>query len=236
MKRIILILLVTLLMTGCTVTRIDNYNYEEVLNKVLSMNIKTYNLVGNGYKYYAPYGVKRISSLDYNDILEKDNNKYYLFVDVVGYFYKNGEEYKENSKSFYSNKLKINNKEGYVQIDEKDNGYYIKMYYNYAKIEVQVKKDNLNDALINCCYILNSIKYNDSLLKKEYESGNMESKEETYKLFDNKEKDGDFSKYFEQYDKYEENKDKEDLSDDSIIEHDTTNEYKKSTKSKDGAN
>ena len=38
--------------------------------------------------------------------------------------------------------------------------YYIKFYYNYSKIEAIVKKENLNDTILNASYILSTIKYN----------------------------------------------------------------------------
>ena len=44
-----------------------------------------------------------------------------------------------------------------------------------------------------------------------YESGDLNSKEEAYKLFDNKEKEGNFIEYIKEYDKY-------DAKDDEITE------------------
>ena len=52
-------------------------------------------------------------------------------------------------------------------------------------------------------YILSSMKFNDLLLKKMYEAGDLKSKEEAYKLFDNKEKEGNFLEYIKEYDKYD---------------------------------
>ena len=43
MKKYLLLLLSILLLTGCTITRMDTKNYEEVINKVLSLDIKLYN-------------------------------------------------------------------------------------------------------------------------------------------------------------------------------------------------
>ena len=77
------------------------------------------------------------------------------------------------------------------------------MVYNYAKIETYVDKKDLNTAIEDISYILSSVKFNDSLLKKLQESGNFGSKEEVYKLFNNKERDGNFLEYIKEYDKYE---------------------------------
>ena len=77
------------------------------------------------------------------------------------------------------------------------------MVYNYAKIEAYVDKDNLKKSVEDMSYILSSVKFNDTLLKKMHEQGTFGSKEEAYKLFDNKEKEGNFLEYVKEYDKYD---------------------------------
>lgn len=203
MKKFFLILLTLVILSGCSITRIDNYNYEEKMDKILSLNIKNYNKIGKGYKYYAPYGVKTIYSNDYNDVLERNGNKYYLYVDVVSYYYKSKLDYKEDNKILLSKKINVNNKNGYIKIKESNKKLYVQMVYNYAKIESYVDKSSLDDAITDISYILSSLDYNDSLLKKMYESGNLDSKEEVYKLFNNKEKKGNFLEYIKEYDKYD---------------------------------
>lgn len=204
MKKFFLLLFVLVILSGCSITRIDNYNYEEKMDKILSLNIKNYNNIGKGYKYYAPYGVKTIYSNDYNDVLERNGNKYYLYVDVVSYYYKSKLDYKEDKTILLSKEINNNNKKGYIKITKSNEKLYVQMMYNYAKIESYIDKSSLDDAIIDISYILSSLNYNDSLLKKMYESGNLDSKEEVYKLFDNKEKKGNFLEYIKEYDKYEE--------------------------------
>ncbi len=203
MKKFFLLLLTLVILSGCSITRIDNYNYEEKMDKILSLNIKNYNKIGKGYKYYAPYGVKTIYSNDYNDVLERNGNKYYLYVDVVSYYYKSKLDYKEDNKILLSKKINVNNKNGYIKIKESNKKLYVQMVYNYAKIESYVDKSSLDDAITDISYILSSLDYNDSLLKRMYESGNLDSKEEVYKLFNNKEKKGNFLEYIKEYDKYD---------------------------------
>ena len=225
MKKFFLLLFVLVILSGCSITRIDNYNYEEKMDKILSLNIKNYNRIGKGYKYYAPYGIKTICSNDYNDILERNGNKYYLYVDVVSYYYKSKLDYKEDKKILLSKKINNNNKKGYIKIKESNKKLYVQMVYNYAKIESYVDKSSLDDAIIDISYILSSLDYNDSLLKKMYESGNLDSKEEVYKLFNNKEKKGNFLEYIKEYDKYDE-KDSTEVKEEEIKleEKKTTNE------------
>ena len=203
MKKSLLLLLVTLLLTGCTITRMDNKSYEQVMDKVLSLNIKLYNKVGKGYKYYAPRGVIRTDSNTYNDVLKRNDMTYYLYVDVVSYYYKTKIDYKKNEKAYFSKTLSNEKKEGYVEINKKYGKLYVQMFYNYAKIETYVDESNLNVAIEDMSYILSSVKFNDSLLKKMYDSGRFDSKEEVFKLFDNKEKEGNFLEYIKEYDKYD---------------------------------
>lgn len=203
MKKCLLLLLTILLVTGCTVTRMDEKRHEEVIDKILSLNIKLYNKVGKGYKYYAPRGVVRVNTNAYNDILKRENITYYLYVDVVSYYYKTNLDYKINDNAYYSSTLKYGKKTGYVEIISKNDKLYVQMVYNYAKIEAYVDESELNSAVEDMSYILSSVKFNDSLLKKMQEQGAFGSKEEVYKLFDNKGKEGNFLEYIEEFDKYD---------------------------------
>jgi len=203
MKKCFLMILMLFILSGCSVTNFNNYSHEQIIDKVLSLDIDTYNKIGNGYKYYAPYGVVKIYSKQYNDILMKGKNTYYLYVDVVSYYYKNDYKFKENSKIYLSKDISTKNKKGYVNITKDNNKLYVEMMYNYAKIETYVEESELNNALLDISYILSSINFNDSLLKKLYEAGSLDSKAETYNLFENKDKKGNFLKWVEEYDKYE---------------------------------
>lgn len=223
MRKGLLILLTLVILSGCSISRLDNYNNDEIINKVLSFNIKMLNKVGNGYKYYTPKGVVRIDSNSYNETLKRKNTLYYLYVDVVSYYYKNKIEYKENKKAYYSYVINDKNNKGYVEVNEKNNKLYVKMTYNYAKIETYTDKQNLKQTLSDISYVLSSIKFNDSLLKKMYESGDLSSKEEVYKLFENKGKEGNFLEYIKEYDKYDgDQKDSQTKEEELKIEDKTT--------------
>lgn len=220
MKKCLVLILVCTILQGCTILRVDNYDYEQMMDKILSLNIKNYNTIGSGYKYYIPMGMKKESSLEYNDILRKGDTLYYLYVDVVGYYYKKELEINKAENTYFYKELNNNGKNGFIQIIKKDNKLYVQMVYNYAKIETYVEESKIKDALCDISYILSSIDFNDSLLKKMYESGNLDSKEEVYKLFKNKEKEGNFLEYIKEYDKYEEEEKTEE--NEIIIENKTT--------------
>jgi ATP-dependent exoDNAse (exonuclease V) beta subunit len=75
MKKVILVLLLIILTTGCSVVRIDTSNIDNIVNVILTKDNKLYNQVGQGYKYYLPGGVTYIDSDDLNGtIIEKSTN------------------------------------------------------------------------------------------------------------------------------------------------------------------
>lgn len=222
MRKGFLILLTLIILSGCNIARVDNYDYDKLINKILSFDIKMLNKVGNGYKYYTPKGVVRVDSNSYNDTLKRNNTLYYLYVDVVSYYYKNEVNYKKNKKTYYSYVIKDKNNRGYVEVIEKNNKLYVKMTYNYAKIETYTDKQNLKQALSDISYVLSSVKFNDSLLKKMYELGDLSSKEEVYKLFNNKGKEGNFLEYIKEYDKYDGDDKSNQVKEEEIKVEDTT--------------
>lgn len=208
MKKWLLLLFTIIILSGCSVQRVDKYHFSDIVEKIISLNINYHNVVSSGYEYYIPKGVVKTSSKSYNDILKRGDNVYYLYVDVVSYFYKSDMDFVVNKNLYYSSEIKNGNKQGYLEIEEKEDKLFIQMFYNYAKIETYVDKNDLNETISDLSYILSSIEFNDSLLKKEYASGDLSSKDEVYTLFKDKEKEGNFLEYIKEYDKYDESKNK----------------------------
>lgn len=224
MKKSLLIFLIVIILSGCTITRVDNYDYDKLIKKITSLDIKMLNKIGNGYKYYTPKGVVRTDANTYNDVLKRGNITYYLYVDVVSYYYESNIDYAPVKNAYYSLSFGDEKKQGYVLVTNNNNDkLYVKMTYNYAKIETYVDKKDLKQALTDISYILTSVEFNDSLLNKMYESGNLSSKEEVYKLFENKGKEGNFLEYIKQYDKYDgDSNDNKVIEDEIKIEETTT--------------
>lgn len=168
MKKIILLLVALLFISGCSIVRIETNNIDNVLNIILTKNNKLYNQIGQGYKYYLPGGVTYIDSDGLNDVLYCDGVYYYLFIDTISYYYKTDINYKENSDAYYSRKLTKKDGfkySGFLEINEKDDMYYIEFVYNHAKIETVVDKDHLNRTVLNASYILSTIKYNHNIVE-----------------------------------------------------------------------
>ncbi len=182
MRRAILILLVFLL-SGCTIVRIDTSNIDTIIDVVLSKDNNLYNRVGKGYKYFCPGGVAYITTNEYNEKLYSDGNYYYLYVDIISYYYKKEFTYEENKDIYYSRKIEMNNKNGYLEIRKKNDKYLIEFYYNYATIEALVKEDDINSVILNASYILSTIKYNGNVIKVVINEDYFENKEKTYDEF-----------------------------------------------------
>ena len=175
MKKNILILLLVVILTGCSVVRIDTSEIDTIVNVVLTKENKLYNQVGQGYKYYLPGGVTYIDSDELNDILYCNGSYYYLYIDAINYYYKNKIDYKEKNDIYYSRKFNVDdgfNFDGYLDIQKMDDLYHVEFVYNYAKIETIVEEKDLNDTILNSSYILSTIKYNynivELMLNEEY--------------------------------------------------------------------
>ncbi len=211
-----LLLIMILLVSGCTIVRINTTSTDNIIDVVLSKENTLYNQIGKGYKYYIPRGVTYINTTEYNDTLYSNGNYYYLYIDVVSYYHKKDiEEVKNNDSYYYYRKIENGDKKGYVLITEVDNKYLIKFVYNYSRIEVLVKKDEINDAILNSSYILSTIKYNDNVIKIMLDDDYFKNKEEKYTLF---ESDPENEKFFPIYDDEEETDETEQQVDDESDE------------------
>ena len=106
-----------------------------------------------------------------------------MFVDAISYYHKIDNTYKVNSDSHYSKIINYNNKDGYIQIDEVKNKYFIQYVYNYVKIEAYVDKNELTSCVNNMSYILRSVKFNKAILESLIGENVLDYKEENFSLF-----------------------------------------------------
>lgn len=200
MKKCILVITL-LLLCGCT--NINNASVQDITKEVLGSKINSYNEYRTGYKYYLPQGLNVNSSKKYNEILNDDKYKYYLYVDLVSYLKKTELSYKVNENAYLSMTL---DDKGYLEINEKNDKYLIEIMYNYAKIEVMVDKDMINETIANSLIILSSIKYNDDIINNLMGKNILNYREETFTIFDKEKNDSDFLEVIQEYDKYNEPK------------------------------
>lgn len=193
MKKLLLLSFL-LLFCGCSAVRIDTSSINNILDIILSKDNNLYNQVGKGYKYYIPRGVSYMDTNEYNDVLYSNGEYYYLYIDIVSYYHNISNEYEENPDAYYSKKIEINDKAGYLEINKQSNGrYFIEFMYNYSKMEVETDFENINDVVLNMTYILSTIKYNDDIIKIMLDDDFLVS-EEKYDIFTSKKDNNEFLK------------------------------------------
>ena len=213
-KLVVLLSIVTIITTGCTVTKLDDKEFSNNVNLLMSEKHKNYNVYYEGYKYYMPKGISFIDKEDYNAILQdKNSNRYYLYVDAIGYYNKIENDYEINEDSYYSEKIEFNGKDGYIQIDEDKGKYFIQFVYNYAKMEAYVSKDDLVDTITNMCCILRSVKFNNKILESIIGENALDYKEEEYTLF---KADSSKESFLDVVEREETDRYKKDLEDEKI--------------------
>ncbi len=177
------VLLFALLLTACSVVRIDTSSLNNIVDVVLSKHNTLYNADGQGYKYYIPCGVTHIDTDDLMQTLYYKGEYYYLYVDIVSYYYKTNIKFKKSDDAYFYKKIKNKNQEGYVEVTKKDNLYYVNFYYNYARIESMVTKENLNNTILNASYILSTIQYDRHIIKTMLDDDYLKNKAGKYDLF-----------------------------------------------------
>ena len=193
-KLIVLLSVILLLVTGCSITTLSNVDIGSNMKTILSEKTKLYNVYFEGYKYYVPKGLNFLDKDEYNaKFVDKFGNRYFLYVDAISYYHKVENTYEENNTSHYSRKLDYNKKIGYIQIDKKKNNYYlINFMFNYAKMEAYVPEDELIEVVDNMCFVLRSIDFNDSVLESLVGENVLDYQEESFNLFDTDSSDDNF--------------------------------------------
>lgn len=192
MKKLAILLLV-LLLSGCTVVRIDTSDLNNIVDVVLSKDNTLFNQVGKGYKYYIPVGVSYIDTEDFNDILYSNGNYYYLYIDTISYYYNVEKEYVLNNNAYYSRSININGKYGYLEINKQDDLYFVEFMYNFSKIEALVKEEALEEVILNASYILSTVKFNNNVITMMLDDEFLVL-EEKYNIFTSKQETNDFLK------------------------------------------
>lgn len=189
MYKKIIIVLCLFLFTGCTRTYyMNSLSYEEILNNATIEENNLHNTNNKGFKYYLPTGFSVTNDNEFNQTLTSHNNIYYLNIDIVSYYYKKGSEEIKEIDDYYFYKFNKNNKDGYLRIRKNNDKFFVELCYNYAIIEVEVEENEIKYAVSRGITILNSIKYNDTIIEKKLNDKDLESKETAYKIPEPKEK------------------------------------------------
>ena len=187
MKKLVSLLIVIslgLLLAGCTAVRIDTKDIDNIVDVVLSKENTLYNQIGKGYKYYIPRGVTYIDTIEFNDKLYSNGDYYYLYIDVISYYYNKEVKHKKNNNAYYYKEINQKEKKGYIEITKVNNKYLIEFMYNYARIETLVEKEKINSVILNSSYILSTVKFNNKVIKIMLNEDYFKNKEEKFELFD----------------------------------------------------
>lgn len=182
MKKILVLLLVVIILTGCT--PVKEMQVKEVVNTALNSKYKLYNRVHQGYKFYLPRGLKTVIQDESNVIIKSKYYDYYLYVDLVSYYNKIDLNYTKKDDIYYSELIEDGKKQGIINITKKDNEYIVEISYYYADIAVKVKEKDINESILNCIAIISSIDYHDEVIKSLLEDDILSSTEEKIDVFD----------------------------------------------------
>ncbi len=184
MKKVLLLLILTFLLTGCR--NISKSSYEEILDFGLyEQKITFKNKTSQGFSYYLPKGLIVLEDLNNNVTLKSEKYNLYLYIDLISYYNKVKDSYQENSISYYSKKITKDDKFGYLEINLQENDkYLIEIMYNYAKIEVIVNNKDIKEMLSYAISLLSSISYNDKIIENMIGEDILNYNENEYNIFE----------------------------------------------------
>lgn len=200
MKKLFCFIFMILLLSGCSIVSINKQSLSEIVDTVITgeNNLKSVSL--RGYSYYLPKGVHLSKNDAGNSILYYNHSKMYLYVDLISYYNKVDSNYKVNSGSYYSQAINKNGSKGYLEITKISDRYFIEFMYHYSKIEAYVEKENLNKTITVMAYILNSIKFNDSVIGSLVGEYSLDYSEEQFNIFVPNGEVNDYLDYIDKYD------------------------------------
>lgn len=197
-KKITFLMVIMLLLTGCN--KITN-NLDTVVDGVFTLDKVDVNTVSTNYELFIPSGVTQVNDREYNQKFKIKNRYIYLYVDTISYFYKNSLNYKQSDNyNYYFKNIDYNGKKGYIGINKlEDDSFFVEIIYNYSKIEFYSNQEDLPVMLANSLIIIKSIKYNDSLIKMQLDSGNNDGRELKYQLDSPKDTESTFSNFLQEF-------------------------------------
>lgn len=199
MKKIIILTFILLSCTGCIKVN-DVNSYDVIVDNIINERSNVVNTISLGYNYYLPIGVSKVYDKDYNQKFKVEDTYMYLYVDAVSYYYNNTLNFSLNDdNSYYYKKIINKEKNGYIKITEEEENYFLSIVYDYAKVESYVSKSKLNSILAYSMIILDSIEYNDNLIKKILDDEYFSSIDEEYKIEKPENTESKFSEYLSEY-------------------------------------
>lgn len=184
MRKKLIILILPFILSGCMMIQDSDRNYDTLISNIISSNSTLTNTQMLGYKYYLPVGVRQVKKDDFNEELSIKGTRAYLYVDLISYYYQKQDNYEIPLEgNYYSQKFEYQDKKGSISLNKEANDeIYLEIIYNYAKIELYTKEDNLTDMVLKSMVILSSMEYNDIAIENLMNSSYFASKEEIYNI------------------------------------------------------
>ena len=201
MKKIILLTILLISLTGCV--NINNTSIENLVSTIKRSKLSLTNEYRNGFTYYLPVNMNVLSSDKANEVLTDGNYNYYLYADMISFYNKTSFDYKENKTSYKSLNLKDDKASGYLEINQKNDKYLIEIMYNYAKIEVMVDKDKINEAISNSLIVISSIKFNKDIIENMLGKNVLSFSEEEFNIFETNSSTSNFLEIEKEFGTYE---------------------------------
>ena len=201
MKKIILLTILLISLTGCV--NINSTSIENLISTIKRSKLSLTNEYRNGFTYYLPVNMNVLSSDKANEVLTDGNYNYYLYADMISFYNKTSFDYKENKTSYKSLNLKDDKASGYLEINQKNDKYLIEIMYNYAKIEVMVDKDKINEAISNSLIVISSIKFNKDIIENMLGKNVLSFSEEEFNIFETNSSTSNFLEIEKEFDTYE---------------------------------
>lgn len=200
MKKIIILMTLVFLCSGCVkINDIDNYDI--LVDEIINDSDNIVNTTSLGYKYYLPIDVSRLYDRDFNQKFKIDDIYVYMYVDVTSYYNKSSLSFFDEgeSNSYYYKKIDNEGKTGYINIIRNKDDYFLKIIYNYAKIEANVFEKDLNKVISYSLIILDSIEYNNVLISNIIENESFSSADKEYEIKKPENTESKFSEYLSEY-------------------------------------
>ena len=206
MKKRILLLCCVLLLTGCSIVRLNDSNIENIVEIIIQTDSRLYNEHIDGYRFYLPRGFRLINRDGFNTLLlDRHNNRFFMYVDVVSYYHEVVKEFDVNEEAYFSRAFITDDGFGYLEINEIDDKFFIEAMFNYTKIEVFVHKDHLTEAVTGIFTILNSVRFNRVILESIIGDNVLDYSEEAFDIFETRRRGSnieDFLHYVEEFDRF----------------------------------
>lgn len=204
MKKVVLLITLTLFLTGCV--NIQNSSYEQIINYALNNEkIDLKNKSSNGYSYYLPTGLAEVKTNKNNVVFQNEKYRLYMYVDVISYYNNRKETYKTDGSAYFSMPIEKGEKFGYLEINQlSSKKYLVEIMYNYAKIEVIVEECDIKDMVSYALSILTSISYNDTVLENMIGEDILNYNEVEFNIFETAKNESNLIEYDENLDASEE--------------------------------